>query len=124
MDRADLQLLAKLYWEQRTVVRVKEDRSGILEDFDDEIVTDFTPAVRKDDVFVERSSGGHAIFWKKVQNIVSTPIKFNKRNMSIKLRIHGFISLILNVYSVCDYRTIGSHIEYKSIMAQFSNFCY
>ena len=31
VDRADLQLLANLYWEQRAVVRIEEDRSGWID---------------------------------------------------------------------------------------------
>ena len=64
--------------------------------------------------------------WKKFQNVVSTPIKHSDRNMGLMLRIDGYICLILNVYSVCDYRTTDSLIEIEyttSIMAHLSNIC-
>ena len=96
-----------------------ESGSGVLDDLDDQIVNAFAPAIRKDDVFVGRSSGGLAIFLNKIQNIVSKPIKFNDRIMGLKLRIDGYICLILNAYSICDYTTIDSLIEYNSIMVQF-----
>ena len=38
--------------------RLPESGSGVLDDLDDEFVSAHVPAVRKDDVFVGRSSGG------------------------------------------------------------------
>ena len=45
------------------------DDVAILENFDDHFYVAAEPAIRKDDTFVGRSSGGGAIFWRKPLNL-------------------------------------------------------
>ena len=50
---------------------------AILENFDDRFYVAAEPAIRKDDTFVGRSSGGVAIFWRKSLNLNILPVYFN-----------------------------------------------
>ena len=89
----------------------------------DDFLSACVPAVRNIQSFQGRSSGGLAIYWRKYNNIIVTPIFVTNRIMGIEMQFEDIKYVILNVYCNCDYRTIDSLIEYKSIMSDLSNFC-
>ena len=102
---------------------IPNDGFAVLDTLSDEFAYASVPAKRKNDVFVGRSSGGLVIYWKKMNNIFCKPVYFSDRVMGLKLKYEQYTCLILNVYSICDYRTEDSLIEYKSVMSQLSNIC-
>ena len=98
------------------------DNSGALH-INNDFLHDHVPAVRHAQTFVGRSSGGLAIYWKKMTNICITPMFFNDRIMGIRMTGNNFNYILLNVYCICDYGNIDSLVEYKTTMANISDIC-
>ena len=78
-----------------------------LDNLDPAFTCSYVPAVRKSSNFVGRSSGGLAIFWRKISNLKITPMITNERIMGINLNFIGTNYLLLNVYCPCDYRNVA-----------------
>ena len=94
-----------------------------LVQFSESFCFSYTPSVRKQNCFVGRSSGGLAIYWRKLRHIKIETFSISSRVMGIKIIGRDFVYALLNVYCPCDYGTIDSLIEYRSTMADISNFC-
>ena len=94
-----------------------------FEHIDDNFASAFTPAERREQIFVGRSSGGLAIYWRKLSGLSCNPIFFSNRIMGLKLSAGEYTCLLLNVYCICDYRTQESLLSYKDTLAQISNIC-
>ena len=97
--------------------------SDKFELINDNFVSAFTPAERREDCFVGRSSGGLAVYWRKIKGLSCVPMFFSNRIMGLKISSAAYSCLLLNVYCTCDYRTQDSLIEYKNTMSQLSNIC-
>ena len=80
-------------------------------------------ASRSNDNFVGRCSGGLAILWRKSSNVKITSIEVSSRTLGLKLEVNGAVYLLLNVYCYCDYGNVQSLLDYKSHMAELSDFC-
>ena len=87
---------------------------AILDNFDDRFYVAAEPAVRKDDTFIGRSSGGIAIFWRKSLNVNILPVYFNNnRFLGLNIRNNELSYLLISVYMNCNYRNIESLVDYK-----------
>ena len=102
---------------------VNEFNSEILDSLDPNFLSYYVPAVRKSNVFSGRPSGGLAAFWRKSEDWKVTMFNFSPRIMGMRIEIDTVHYLILNIYCICDYGTLDSLIEYKSIMADLFNIC-
>ena len=114
LDQCDILLL------QETLVN--EANSNILENINNDFSSAFMPSTRNLSSFSGRSSGGLVAYWKNFQNIKVHPIFINKRILGLKLSYGTTNLIILNVYLNCDYGTLDSLIEYKTNLAELSNF--
>ena len=91
-----------------------DNDSAILENFNNDFYVAVEPAVRREDVFVGRSMGGLAVFWRKSLNMKIVPVYFNNsRFLGLNLRNDDMSYLLICVYMNCDYRNIESLMEYK-----------
>ena len=113
LSKCDIMLL------QETLL--SDDNSGILQELSEDFDFAHVPAVRKQDNFRGRASGGLAILWRRFTNLSLTPVYFSNRIMGLRLSIGEVNYLILNVYLTCDYGTVDSLVEYKSTISQLSN---
>ena len=100
-----------------------EHNFQIAENLNKDFMCSNSAAVRNITNFSGRSSGGLTIFWRKFNNVNITPFFVTSRIMGIRLKFNHITYALLNIYCNCDYRTIDSLIEYKSVMSDLSNFC-
>ena len=89
----------------------------------DQFASAFEHAQGKQGVFVGRSCGGLAIYWRKFVGLSCTLVFFTDRIMGLKLFYNCFLFLLLTVHSICDYRTQYCLFEYMLIMSQLANIC-
>ena len=82
-----------------------------IDQLNDDFLSVCVPAVRNIESFQGRSSGGLAIYWRKYSNILVTYIFVTNRIMGIKLQFNNINYIILNVYCICDYRTVDSFVD-------------
>ena len=94
-----------------------------IQNISEEFNVAYEPAVRSDDRFTGRSSGGLAILWRRNINCKVYPVSFSSRTSGLKLVNGDFVYLLLNIYAFCDYGNTESLINYKSHMAELSSIC-
>ena len=99
-----------------------ESMHHILDNLNDDFMTFSVPASRDDSCFFGRSSGGLAVFVRKLANISFNQIFFSRRFQGIKMVCTGKTFLLVNMYAPCDYRNSESFIEYISTLCELSNF--
>ena len=80
-----------------------------------------TPAVRKNNVFVGKSSGGLAIFYKKSLSRLVKPLLYSERIMGIYVHSRDATYLLLNLYCICDYKDDESMISFRNTMSEISD---
>ena len=102
---------------------LNNENSVNLENLNSSFLTAHIPAVRNPEVFRGRGSGGLAIFWRKIDNLEFSPIFISDRMMGLKIKYNNFIYILINIYCYCDYGNSDSLINYKSQLADLSNFC-
>ena len=113
LEQCDILLL------QETLIT--EVNSFLLSNLNDNFCFSFTSALRPNNSLYGRSSGGLAIFWRRIRNIKFKPIYVSSRIMGLQLDLGNMKYLVCNVYFPCDYRDIDSLIEYKSTLSQIEN---
>ena len=79
------------------------------------------PAVRGDQTFVGRASGGMAIYYRHFTGLECDAITFSSRFQGLKLQCKDYSCLILNSYFNCDYRTNDSMMEYLNNLSVVAN---
>ena len=89
----------------------------ICEDFN----VAYVPAVRADDRFTGRSSGGLAILWRRKIICKVYPVSFSSRMSGLKLVNGECVYPLLNIYAFYDYGNTEILINYKSHMAELSS---
>ena len=94
-----------------------------LENLNSNFLTAHVPAVRNHQVFRGRGSGGLAILWRKSENVEFSPVFISDRMMGLKIKFNDLTYFLINIYCFCDYGNADSLINYKSQMAELSNFC-
>ena len=103
---------------------IDENNCQIIDKLDNNFMSAYVSAYRKDGNFVGRASGGLVIFWKAIENIEFLPINFDKRIMGLKLSFSNDRNiLLLNIYMPCDYGTYDSLLEYRASLAKMLNIC-
>ena len=98
-----------------------ENSIELLNDVDPDFSCFATPAVRREDVFVGKSSGGLAVYYRKSLTRYVKPIYYSQRIMGLNIVCNSLSYLLLNVYCVCDYRDDNSMISYQTTMAEISD---
>ena len=80
-------------------------------------------AVRSENVFVGKSSGGLCVLYRKSFANYIKPFYCTSRIMGISLQNVDFSLLLLNVYLPCDYKNDDSFIAYQSALTDIDNIC-
>ena len=113
LKRCDVLLL------QETLIN--DVNSYLLEGLDDNFCLSYTPSSRPSNVLHGRSSGGLAVYWRRLKDIKFKPIYFSSRIMGLRLDFQNCSYLVCNVYFPCDYRDLDSLIEYRSTLSEIEN---
>ena len=92
-----------------------------FDDLHNDFISAYIPAVRPNNIFSGRASGGLAIFWRKADNISYHPIYYPDRIVGLKIEVHNVTYLLLNAYFYCDYGDFDSLLNYRSMLANISN---
>ena len=100
---------------------VNDVNSYLLEGLDDNFCFSYTPSSRQNNVLYGRSSGGLAIYWRRLKEVQFKPIYLSNRIMGLKLVFENVSFLICNIYCPCDYRDLDSLIEYRSTLSEIEN---
>ena len=104
---------------QETLLTENSDVS--MEECSDEFDVCITPATRRRDCFIGKSSGGLAIFYKKSLSTHIRPKYYTSRIMGITINVSNNVILLLNVYFPCDYRTDDSLVAYLDTLSELGN---
>ena len=113
LSRCDILLL------QETLI--SDMNSYLLDGVDDNFCSSYTPSSRQNNLLYGRSSGGLAIYWRRLKDIRFKPMYFSNRIMGLMLYFENLSYLICNVYCPCDYRDLDSLIEYRSTLSEIEN---
>ena len=100
---------------------ITEVNSFLLSNINDDFCFSFTSAHKANNSLYGRSSGGLAIYWRRIRNIKFKPIYVSGRIMGLQLDFGNLKYLVCNVYFPCDYRDTDSLIEYKSTLTILEN---
>ena len=93
-----------------------------IDTLNNNFVSSYIPAYRKNDCLVGRASGGLVILWKPAKNVKFFPLNFDRRIMGLKITSSDDSTiLLLNVYMPCDYGNIDSALDYQTTLAKLEN---
>ena len=116
MDKYDIICLQETF--------ITDSASSCYDNFNSSFVNTYTSAVRNNGISVGRPSGGLAIFWRRNLGLTAVPIQISDRLLGLELRFNNICYVLINIYCCYDNGSIDSLVNYKSIMADLSNFCH
>ena len=115
MEKCDLICLQETF--------VTDCTNSCYDNFHNDFVSAYTPAVRKSETAGGRPSGGLCIYWRKNLDINFIPVQITSRLLGLEIKFGNLTYFLVNIYCCYDNGYVDSLIEYKSIMADLANIC-